>query len=231
MKLLIVRPQPGADATARLARLAGIDPVIFPLFEVQPVGWPAKDASLYDAMMLTSANAVRCTGGALEALSDLPVYAVGVATANAARAAGLRVVCTGNAGANAIIVQAAANGDLRLLWLCGEHQSHVQLPSGVKVDSVPVYNSAALPPAPALIEHLSSPILAALHSVRAARHFLSICDAHGIDRNTISIAALSPAIAESAADGWANILIADAPNDSALIAKAKSYFTSARRGP
>jgi uroporphyrinogen-III synthase len=231
MNLLIIRPQPGADATARMARLAGFDPIVFPLFEIQPVGWPAKDAKPYDAMMLTSANALRHAGKALDALSKLPVYAVGEATANAARAAGLRVASTGNADANAIIVQAAANSDMRLLWLCGEHQSSVHLPCGVTVDSVPVYNSAALPAPTALIELLSSPILAAVHSVRAARHLMAICDAHGIDKIMITIAALSPAIAESASDGWAKILIADAPNDSALVAKMKSYFTSVHCGP
>ncbi len=231
MKLLIIRPQPGADATARLARLAGIEPVISPLFEIQPLAWLAKNAAHYDALMLTSANAVRHAGAALAALLPLPVYAVGEATANAARAAGFRVIFAGGTDANALLVQAAVNGDARLLWLSGEHQSRFDLPSGVTLDSALVYNSAALAPAQAFIELLSSPILVALHSVRAAQHFVAICATHGIDKNIISIAALSPAIAKSAADRWRDVLISDAPNDAALIAKTTSYFTNARRGP
>jgi uroporphyrinogen-III synthase len=231
MRLLIIRPQPGADATARLARLAGIEPVTSPLFEIQPLAWLAKDPAHYDALMLTSTNAVRHAGAALAALLPLPVYAVGEATANAARAAGFHVIFAGGTDANALLVQAAANGDARLLWLTGGHQSRINLPPGVTLDSALVYNSAALAPAQAFIELLSSPILVALHSVRAARHFLTICEAHGIDKNTISIAALSPSIAESAAEGWQDVLISDAPNDAALMAKMKSHFTSVHRGP
>ncbi len=231
MRLLIIRPQPGADATARLARLAGIEPIINPLFEIRPLAWHAKDAAHYDALMLTSANAIRHAGGALAALLPLPVYAVGEATANAARAAGFCVVFVGGTDANALVAQAAANGDTRLLWLTGEHQSSIDLPPGVTLDSALVYNSAALPATQPLIELLSSPIVLALHSVRAAQHLLTICEAHAIDRNTISIAALSPAIAESAANGWGDVLISDAPADAALIAKIKSHFTSVHRGP
>lgn len=231
MRLLIIRPQPGADATARLARLAGIEPIINPLFAIQPLAWHAKNAAHYDALMLTSANAIRHAGAALSALLPLPVYAVGEATANAARAAGFRVVFVGSTDANAVVGQAVANGDARLMWLAGEHQSSIDLPPGVTLDSALVYNSAALPATQPLIELLSSPILVALHSVRAAQHFVTICEAHSIDRNTISIAALSPSIAENASDGWRNVLISDAPNDAALIAKMKSHFTSVHHGP
>ena len=59
MKLLIIRPEPGASISAERAREAGMTPVVLPFFEVQAVAWQQPDPADYDALLLTSANAVR----------------------------------------------------------------------------------------------------------------------------------------------------------------------------
>ena len=53
----------------------------------------------FDALLLTSANAVRLGGSELAKLRDLPVTAVGEATAAAARDAGFRVETIGSGNA------------------------------------------------------------------------------------------------------------------------------------
>ena len=84
-RLVILRPEPGASATADAARGMGLDPVRMPLFRIEPIAWDAPEASGFDGLLLTSANAVRQAGDKLQALRGLRVYAVGEATGNAAR--------------------------------------------------------------------------------------------------------------------------------------------------
>ena len=50
-RLLVLRPQPGADTTAARARALGFEPVIAPLFEVRAVPWDAPDPAAYDAVL------------------------------------------------------------------------------------------------------------------------------------------------------------------------------------
>ena len=56
-----------------------------PLFSVESLAWKVPDAASFDALLLTSANAVRQAGAGLTQLRGLPVHAVGAATATAAR--------------------------------------------------------------------------------------------------------------------------------------------------
>jgi uroporphyrinogen-III synthase len=231
MKLLIVRPQPGADATAALAQRMGISAVVIPLFAIQPLRWSVPDAGEYDALMFTSANAPRHGGGGLSALHHLPAYAAGSATADAARAAGFGVIWTGTKGADAVIGQAEMDRNFRLLWLTGYHHHDVVLPSNMSVEPMPVYESARLSAPQTLIENLSHPQITALHSVRAAQYFRGICDDHGVDKSKIALVSLSREISDSAGAGWAERLVADTPNDNALLLQAKSYFTNMRHSP
>ena len=101
-RLAVLRPEPGNSATAARIVAAGFDAVRLPLFAVEPLAWTAPDPGEYDALLLTSANAVRHAGTALDRLRGVPVVAVGQATANAARAAGLTVAITGDGDAAAV---------------------------------------------------------------------------------------------------------------------------------
>jgi uroporphyrinogen-III synthase len=101
--LLVLRPEPGASATATSARGMGWSPVIAPLFTVRAVAWepPVEQPQ---ALLLTSANAARLGGGGLAALAALPVYAVGAATAEAARRAGFTRIVAGDGDVAAIML-------------------------------------------------------------------------------------------------------------------------------
>jgi uroporphyrinogen-III synthase len=214
MKLLVIRPQPGADATAARVEGAGHEPLLMPLFAVEPVAWTAPPLENYDALLLTSANAVRQAGEQLSALAQLPVLAVGKVTATAAERAGLNVTVMGEAGVDSLL-QAAQNR--RLLWLAGEDRTIPVAPDSVQIDTRVVYRSAALakPANFGAVTLLADFVL--LHSARAAARFSLLADKEAIDRRHISIAALSDGIAEAAGKGWKSVRIAAAPNDAALL--------------
>jgi uroporphyrinogen-III synthase len=231
VRLLIIRPQPGSDATAIRATQLGMNADVIPLFEVEAMPWSVPNTGGYDALMLTSANALRHGGAGLAQLTSLPVYAVGQATATAARAAGFDVVWTGKSGADAAAAQAGQDGRARILRLAGEQHSIVSGPAGSVADIIVTYRNAALAAPARMFQDDSLPFTVMLHSVRAARHFAAACAMHLADISRIHIAALSPQIASAAGFGWAGTIIADMPDDEALLSKAKSYFTNLSRDP
>ena len=77
MKLLIVRPQPGADATAARVNAAGHMAVCLPLFATQPVAWDLPNIDDFDGILLTSANALRHIADKLPMLTGLPLLPSG----------------------------------------------------------------------------------------------------------------------------------------------------------
>jgi len=228
MKLLIIRPEPGADATARRAAALGLEPHIMPLFSVEKLDWQPSEAAAHDALLITSANAVLHGGSGLDALKSLPVYAVGAASAGAARDAGFSIAATGKGNAAAILASAHADGHKRLLWLTGEHHTGLQPLSDMSLSRQIVYRSVKLPAPEDFASLLSAPLAAMLHSPRAARYFAALCAQEKIDRAQIQIAALSPGVAEAAGSGWKGKIIAEQPSDDALLRAIATSLTSSR---
>ena len=83
----ITRAKPGAFATAERVREAGLMPFVAPLLEVAETAPGEMDLTGVSALAFTSANAVRAFPATAET-RPLPVFAVGSATAQAARHAG-----------------------------------------------------------------------------------------------------------------------------------------------
>ena len=207
-KLLLLRPEPALSASAARAAQLGLDVVACPLFRVEPIAWQAPDPTDFDAILLTSANAVRHGGAGLDALKLLPVHAVGTATAEAARVAGFSVATIGNGGAAELL--AMLPDTVRLLHLTGEDH----LDNGHRaLDRRLVYRSAA-------IEHPGLPALggmvAAIHSPRSGARFAELA---GLREGT-AIAAISGATALAAGSGWERVEVAERPDDSSLLALA-----------
>lgn len=211
-RVLVLRPEPGATATAEKARELGLEPVKVPLFEVEPVAWEPPEPGSFDALLLTSANAVRCAGERLEQLRGLPVHAVGEATAAAARDAGFDIASSGDAGVDRLL--GSLEAELKLLHLCGEDSKDPAEPRQA-ITRVVVYRSTALPKPP-LGEAPGA--VALIHSPRAGRRFAELID-HG-SRSGIAIAAISPAAVAAAGNGWAAAEAAEPPTDDALLALA-----------
>ncbi|MET1111515.1 MAG: uroporphyrinogen-III synthase [Allosphingosinicella sp.] len=204
MRLLILRPEPGASETAGRARAMGLEPVVAPLFAITGVAGPPVEAMRYDAVLLTSANGARHAPAGLTAL---PCFAVGESTAAAARAAGFAEIRTGPSDGAAAAAMMAGAGIERALHPCGRDHLEVEAP-GVEIERRIVY--AAEPVAHELFE---GPAVAMLHSARAAARFAELAG----DKGAIAVAAISEAAAAAAGEGWAAKAVAPAPRDQALL--------------
>jgi uroporphyrinogen-III synthase len=55
----VLRPEPGNAATCARAATAGFAPLALPFFAVRAIAWATPDPAHYDALVLTSANALR----------------------------------------------------------------------------------------------------------------------------------------------------------------------------
>lgn len=221
-RVLILRPRPGADETAQRARAIGLEPVLAPLFEVRPLAWRPPDAARFDAVMLTSANAARCAGEAMTSFLQLPCYAVGEATATAARAAGFGDVRCGSADGAALVAAMAADGIRTAFHPCGRDRTALD-PPGIAIVSVPVYAAEAADRLPAEAQAaLAAGAVALLHSPRAATTFARLAGA----REDVRIAAISPATAAAAGTGWRAVAVAATPRDEALLEVAAKLCQS-----
>jgi len=218
--IVVIRPQPGCNATVEAVRTLGLDARGFPLFEVRPVGWEPPAPDSFDAIVLGSANAPRHAGPALAAYAGKPAYAVGAVTAEVARAAGLDVVATGAGGLKAVLNQLAP-GHRRLLRLAGRERTMLVPPPPVSMQERVVYASEPLPLPDDLRTLLRNPALVLLHSAEAAHRFAALCDEHHVDRSIIAIAALGPRVTRAAGAGWAALRAATAPSDAAMLALAR----------
>lgn len=218
--LLILRPEPGAAATAARAEAAGFAVMTTPLFVVRPRDWTPPDPAMLDAVLLTSANAVRHAGPALAAFTGLPAFAVGAATAEAARAAGFRLVHVGEANADSLAGQAVTAGIGRALHLAGrEHRPLTR--DGLLVETRIVYAAAAARAlSPDAVAALRGGAVALLHSPRAAALFRALVEAAGLAPDRLAVAAISPAALAAAGEGWHAVASAAAPTDDALLAAA-----------
>jgi uroporphyrinogen-III synthase len=203
--------------TADRVRSMGLEPVVMPLFAIEAVDWTLPDGD-FDAVLITSANALLFGGEALSAIKHLPVLAVGAASAAAAASAGFEVAITGSSDGAAIVEQGIAAGYRRIIWLAGA--DHMPLES--QLTKLITYRAKPIEPAPDFAQVLAFPPIVALHSARAARHFAALCEGQGIDISQIRLAVFSSAIAEAAGKGWRAVAIAEAPNDSALLSAAQS---------
>ncbi len=206
--LVVLRPEPGAGATLAAARALGLDAVAAPLFDIRALDW-SLPGDPPDAVLMTSAAAARLGGAGLAALIALPLYAVGAATAAAARGAGFTRIVAGAGDADAIVARARSDGIGTLLHLAGrEHRVPAETITIVR-RIVYAADAVALPDLPA------DPVVL-LHSPRAAALFASLVP----DRRAIAIAAISAATLAAAGPGWRATAVAERPADPALLAVA-----------
>lgn len=211
---MILRPQPGNAATVGAARDLGLEAFGVPLFVIHPVQSPLP-AGPFDAILVGSANAFRHGGARLAKLSHLPVYAVGEATAQAARAAGFSIVATG-AGGLQTVLDALPPAPLRLLRLAGRDRVELTPPPEIELTEHVVYAAISQPLSPALSKQLTQPCVIALHSAEAARHFASLVP----NRAHLALACIGQRVAAAAGPGWAAVRSAATPDDPALLALA-----------
>jgi len=222
-RIWVTRAQPGADEAAARVRTLGLEALVEPLLEVRAVGEGRPDLAGVAALAFTSANAVRAFAGRSPDRS-LRVFAVGAATAGAARAAGFTDI-------------ASADGDVAALGhlIAGEgagldgavlHPSAAEpagdlvgalAAAGVQVMSLTLYETVALCPGPAATEAIVQGAVALVHSPRGAgalRAFIGDSPAPGL-----TALCLSPAVAAALAHAAvAAVRAAATPDEDALLA-------------
>jgi uroporphyrinogen-III synthase len=222
--LIILRPEPGASATAAAARDLEIEPIVMPLFKVERLPWQAPDPAEFDGLLLTSANAIRHGGEQMQRLRGLKAYCVGEATAAVAREGGFDVAAVGKSDVRRLL--SSIEGDLRLVHPSGEDRTDLG-DTGRNVRSIAVYRAAALP-VPDCIGRAQGAVVA-IHSQRSARRFADIADCQSLDRSAIAIAGISEVVTAAAGDGWLELRAAHNPDDPSLLALARSLCNTSTR--
>jgi len=205
MRVWVTRTQPEADATAARLEALGHDPVVLPVLEARPIAGVQLDLTGVDALAFSSRNGV-VAFAALTPRRDLPVFAVGDATAQAARAVGFGWVSS--AGGDL--------GDLSAL-LARERPGRVLHPGALEpageIDGVlalPIYETRETGAVP------DGPIDAVLiHSPRAGRAAAAALAGHpeGVSAYAISSAAAAPLEGLN----FHLVAVAPYPNEEALL--------------
>lgn len=233
LHLLALRPEPGLTATLAKARAMGQDITGHALSEIRSLAWDCPDPASIDGLLIGSANAILHGGTHLNHFKHKPVYAVGEATADAARAAGLAVAMVGSGGLQGVLD--AIPGPRRLLRIAGEEHVPLTPPGGVRLTPVIAYRSVPLPLDPAAPLLAGGDVLVLLHSAATARHFAAECDRLGLARNAIALAALGPRIAAAAGanerGGWAALHTAPRPDEASLLEMAFDLCQNPRSIP
>ncbi len=225
--LLVLRPEPGNAETCARAQALGLEAFGHPLFETRAVDWDAPAPTDYVGVMLTSANAARLAGPNLARFVHLPLFAVGEATADAARAAGFISVVSGEGDVTFLLAKIATLGLHKILHLAGEEYRDVPA-LGIEVDRRTVYAAEPVEPGAAFSDALDRGAVALLHSPRAATRFAALVDQLEADRSRIKIAAISANAAERAGVGWQEVAIAPVPRDDALVSLAATLSNSSK---
>lgn len=208
--LLILRPERGAIATAKRAEAMGLSPMIRSLFRVEVREWNAPDPAQFDSVLMTSANAVRYGGAAVGLYRHLPVFAVGAATAQAARDAGFTDIVKGMGNASDALRALGGAGHSRPLHMSGEDRTaYPSLP--FTVTTRVVYAAT-----PVDISLPSGRYAALVHSARAAARFAALCPSPA----EVDVIAISASVADASGSGWRTISTAAEPTDDAMLALA-----------
>ncbi len=221
--LWVTRAQPGADATAARLRELGVEPIVEPLLEVRAIAGADLDLTGVSALAFTSANGVAAFA-ARSPERALRVFAVGDATAAAARAQRFKSVLSAQgdvaALANALTSRRRELSGVILYPAAAEPSQDLAAALaavGLQVRQAAVYETVAALPSAALAERLPQIDGVLLHSAKAAQGLARFLKDHPAP--ALVAYCLSPQIAKPLARaGLAQRLSAAQPNETALMA-------------
>ena len=215
----MTRPEPGASATARRLLAMGHEPALAPCLEI--VSLPLRLPEQVGALIVTSGQVIAPLP---ERWRSVPMFCVGDATANRARAAGFTRVESAGGDAGDLFRLVCARRLPGTHLLAAQERHGLALAQQLRAAGLPVVRrkvyaarpARALPPGIAA-DLAAEKIPAALfYSAETARAFVRLRP-----RNTAAMAAyaLSPAVA-AGLDGlpWAAIRVAVAPTEADLMA-------------
>lgn len=216
-RLIVLRPEPGASSTMARATALGISATACPLFRFEPIDWTPPPAADFDALLVTSAQAVRSGVAHLAQYHGLSTYAVGKATAQALRAAGFTKVTTGDTDGAAIAARIAADGHRTVLHLAGADVASVD-PGPLLIHREALYAAVEAADRSALAAQLEPGAVLMVHSPRAGKRLAALVERAA--RETLHVIGISPAALATCGHGWASVCAADAPDEAAMLALA-----------
>lgn len=228
MRVLVTRPRPDADDTAAALIALGHDAVVAPLLDVKILSDAGLDLSGVQAILVTSANGVRALALATDR-RDLPVFAVGAASATAARQCGFDQTESANGNvdrlAELVMARLSPQGG-PLVHVAGTvtagNLSGKLGKSGFEIRRAVLYRAVPVAEIPEeVVTHLKDGTLdaAMFYSPRTATQFANLVVAGGLAGRCgrVIALALSDAVAEKLSGlGFSDILIAESPDQASL---------------
>lgn len=232
--MIVTRAEPGASETAARLDAAGYTPILSPALELAEVG-PRSPLDLEGVagLLFTSANGVRffCQR---EPRRDFKAWCVGPATATAAEAAGFVDIVNARGGSDELAAEVTASADPAAGELvhvantaaAGDLAGRLKA-AGFRVRYVGLYEARrARALDPDAVEALSSEAAAAvlIHSAKGAKAFLEL--AAGLDLEPARFVAISAAVAAPLAAISARTVVAEHPDEDALLTALKRVAPS-----
>lgn len=234
--VLVTRPTPDHAATAATLRGMGFEVLLAPMLRFEPVAFEQNDDARFDAVLVTSVNALRAVAetSVRQRWLTTPLYAVGERTAQAARDMGFTSVmaASGNGASLRDLVVARSRGkalkkSAKLLYLAAADRA-VNLDDelsafGFEVVTVTTYRMIATPDLPTDVcdAFTAGGIDAVLHySGRSARAFVAAARAAGLEIMALAVphyclSANVGAVLREA--GATQVAVAGAPDEDALL--------------
>ena len=229
-RVLVTRPRNEARGLAALLAARGMEPVIAPMIEIVDRAAAAPELAGVQAILCTSGNGARALARA-SGERTLPVFAVGDASARAARAVGFAAVESAGGDVEDLARLVGARllpADGRLLHVAGSEVAGDLAgtlgAAGFAVERAVLYEARAahaLDPETARLIADGAVDLALFFSPRSAAVFARLLRAAGVSGGLAATAALSiSAAADTALDGLPlrERRIASAPDQAALLA-------------
>jgi uroporphyrinogen-III synthase len=236
MAVLVTRPHPDDEATAASLRARGHQVLLAPMLRFEPVAFHDDADARYGAVVVTSANALRGIESHLKGhrLLELPLFAVGEHTADAARRAGFSCVISANGDVGSLRGCVLASVQAKrlkkastLLYLAGADLAHDLAGElgehGFRVVTHLTYRMAAVPNLPPEVSNAfaANGIEAVLHySRRSARAFLDAARAAGVEISALAVTqcCISDSVAAVLREaGATQVVVATTPDENALL--------------
>lgn len=215
-RVWITRAEPGAARTAARLRDMGFEPIVAPLLSLETLTPPVPDLASFAALAFTSINGVAAFA-ALTPRRDLPAFAVGDATAQAAHDAGFADVRSAAGDLHALaglIASAIANAAVLVPQAetpAGDFTAALTAAGArnVSIHSLTVYRAIEMPAAaPALFDAVL------IHSPRAGQ---ALAKLHHAPLAQAVLACISPAAAAPLAALGLTPVVAKSPDETSLL--------------
>ncbi len=229
---LITRALPGAHVSEAGLLAMGLKPVVVPAAKIEATN-AVIDVTGVQALLMTSAAAARTTNSN-QLILDLPVYAVGDATAEAAQNAGFNnVISAGGDGATLAVLAAdrMSTSAGALLHLRGQEVAGdvtgMLSACGFDTRFIEVYHTSDHPDfRKGVLRYLHEGAgLILFHSPAGARRFCDAIEDQNINLSGWGAVGLSQAcISPLQHRGFAHLFCASQPDENALLEAISEHF-------